>query len=339
MHALRVRAGAARICCAVAIAAVPATSAGADPTVAAAGDIDCSAADPGYNAGAGTTGLAARCHQADTGKLIASLAPTSVLALGDNQYESGTLDEYNGSFDKWWGSLFKPLIHPVPGNHEYLTANAQGYFGYFGAAAGDPAHGYYSYDLGTWHMVALNSNCDQIDCAAETQWLDSDLAAHPAACTLAYWHHPLFTSGPTAGQPDNLASKQFWQALYAHGADVIVNGHDHDYERFAPQDPDGNADPARGIREFVAGTGGEDLYTAVVPAANSEQFYTSPTFGVLVLTLHAGGYDWSFQPAAGGTYTDSGSGVCGDQPPTAVAGFSPAQPVAGTPVAFDARGP
>jgi hypothetical protein len=239
-----------------------------------------------------------------------------VLPLGDNQYEDGTLAGYLGSYDSTWG-LFKSITYPTPGNHEYNTAGAAGYFDYFNGTgvadgvAGSRSQGYYSYDIGTWHLVSLNSNCSSAGgCTAtspQTQWLRSDLAAHPAACTLAYWHHPRFSSGATHG--DNSSMQPIWQALYDGNADVVLSGHEHVYERFAPQTATGVADPVRGIREFVVGTGGRSHYGFATPEPNSE-LRNSDTFGILKLTLHAGSYDWAFVPEAGKTFTDFGSANC-----------------------------
>ena len=196
---------------------------------------------------------------------------------------------------------------PSAGNHEYNTAGATGYYGYFGTAAGDPAKGYYSYDLGDWHIVVLNSNISFIDASAQLTWLSADLSASTKSCTLAYWHHPRFSSG--SGHGNNAAMQPFWDALYAADADVVLNGHDHDYERFAPQTPTGVADSQRGIREFVVGTGGRALYALGTLRANSQMFNAS-TFGVLKLTLSAGTYSWQFIPVAGQTFTDSGTASC-----------------------------
>jgi hypothetical protein len=199
---------------------------------------------------------------------------------------------------------------PSPGNHEYNTANATGYYGYFGNPAGDPTEGYYSYNLGAWHILVINSNCSAIGgCGAgspQEVWLRADLAAYPSMCALAYWHHPRFSSGQHG---NDAALQPIWQALYDHDADVIVNGHDHNYERFAPQDPAGNADPANGIREFVVGTGGKSLRSLGTLRANSEVTDTT-SYGVIKFTLHVTGYDWQFIPVAGATFTDSGSGAC-----------------------------
>jgi hypothetical protein len=217
------------------------------------------------------------------------------------------------SFGPSWGRL-GALLRPAPGNHEYLTSDGAGYFDYFGVRAGERGRGWYSYDVGTWHLVALNSNCAAIGgCgpgSPQLVWLEDDLAAHPRACTLAYWHHPRFTSGLHG---DDSTFDAFWETLYRFGADVVLVGHDHDYERFAPQDPGARADPDYGIREFVAGTGGMELRPFTTVAGNSE-LRDDTSFGVLSLRLHPGGYDWQFLPAAGSTLADSGSGGCHNAP-------------------------
>jgi hypothetical protein len=243
-----------------------------------------------------------------TAALLDNVAGT-VFTLGDNVYDSGTANEFANCYHPTWGR-HKARTFPATGNHEYLTPNAAGYFNYFGAVAGDPAKGYYSYDLGTWHIVVINSNCSEVGgCRAgspQELWLRADLAAHPTVCTLAYWHHPRFSSGEHGSYP---SLQPIWQALYDAGADVVLSGHDHSYERFAPQDPSGAADPVQGIREFVVGTGGKNHYTINTSIANSE-VQNDDTFGVLKLTLHATSYDWEFIPEAGKTFTDTGSASC-----------------------------
>src|SRR5581483_6223433 len=208
-----------------------------------------------------------------------------------------------------WGR-FKARTRPAVGNHEYVTPGAAGYFAYFGAAAGDPATGYYSYDLGAWHVIVLNGNCGEVGgCgagSAQQQWLAADLAAHPVVCTLAYWHQPRFSSGPHASDG---AYRPFWQTLYDAGADVVLNGHDHIYERFLPQTPGGLLDTARGLRQFTVGTGGASQYGIAFPLATSE-VRNGQVYGVLKLTLHPRGYDWEFVPVAGESFTDSGSDHC-----------------------------
>lgn len=243
-----------------------------------------------------------------TAKLLDQI-PGTVMAVGDLAYPDGSKENFR-CYDQTWGRS-RSRTRPAPGNHEFHAAGATPYFDYFGVLAGDPKTGYYSYDLGSWHIIVLNSECKDIGgCDAgspQEKWLRADLAGHPVACTLAYWHKPLFSSGSAHG--NDLTVKPLWDALYDANADVVINGHDHDYERFAPQRPDGTPDPVRGIREFVAGTGGKSLRPFGAPKPNSEARDAS-AFGVLKLTLRAKGYDWQFIPEQGKTFTDSGSGVC-----------------------------
>lgn len=268
---------------------VPAT----DPVLLAAGDI-ASCASSGDEA---------------TAALLDARPTATVATTGDNVYDNGTATEFANCYDPTWGAS-RSRTRPSPGNHDYGTAGATGYYGYFGAAAGDPGTGYYSYDLGTWHVIALNSNCSVVACSAgsaQEQWLRADLAAHPNACTLAYWHHPRFSSGTTHGSSTTVAP--LWQALYDGNADVVLEGHEHNYERFAPLDPSGQLDTARGVRSIVVGTGGRSHYAFGTPITGSE-VRNSDTFGVLQLTLRPSGYDWQFVPEAGTTFADSGSGAC-----------------------------
>ena len=243
-----------------------------------------------------------------TAKLLEKI-PGTVMAVGDLAYPNGTKENF-ACYDKTWGRV-KSRTRPAAGNHEFHSSGATPYFDYFASAAGDPKDGYYSYELAAWHIIVLNSECKQVGgCKAgsrQEKWLRTDLAAHPAACTLAYWHKPLFSSGGTHG--NDLDLKPFWQALYDANADVIVAGHDHDYERFAPQNPDGVADAKRGIREFVVGTGGKNQRPFGAAKPNSE-VRNSDAFGVLRLTLRPNGYDWQFIPVAGKSFTDSGTGSC-----------------------------
>jgi hypothetical protein len=241
-----------------------------------------------------------------TARLLDGLAGT-IAALGDEAYPTGSAEDYANCYDPTWGP-YKARTRPALGNHEYDTPEAAGYFGYFGDAGGAPGQGYYSYDLGTWHVVVLNSNCWQIGgCQAgspQVQWLRADLAAHPANCILAYWHHPLFSSGNSA-----LADvRPFWEALYDARADVVLSGHDHFYERFAPQRPDGTADE-QGIRQFIVGTGGAGRYPITHDTANSE-VRTNATYGVLKLTLHDASYDWEYVSIPDRPFGDSGSANC-----------------------------
>jgi hypothetical protein len=232
--------------------------------------------------------------------------PGTVFTAGDNAYDNGTAADFANFYEPSWGR-HKARTRPAPGNHDYNTAGAAGYFGYFGANAGPAGLGYYSYDLGSWHIIALNSNIDMAPGSAEEQWLRADLAANPRACTLAYWHHPLFTSGE-AHEPYT-PTRPLYQALYDYYADVVVWGHNHQYERFAPHDPAGGLDNARGLRAFVAGMGGASHYSFARTQPNSEA-RNSDTYGVLEFTLHRTTYEWRFVPVAGGTYADSGSGTC-----------------------------
>lgn len=243
-----------------------------------------------------------------TAELLEKISGT-VMAVGDLAYPDGSKENFQ-CYEVTWGRL-KSRTRPAPGNHEFHAAGATPYFEHFGPAAGDPKTGYYSYELGAWHIIVLNSECKDVGgCEAgspQEKWLRADLAAHPAACTLAYWHKPLFSSGSAHG--NDLTSKPLWQALYEANADVIIGGHYHDYERFAPQTPDGLADSGRGIREFVVGTGGKNHRRFGEAKPNSE-VRDATAFGVLKLTLRPIGYDWQFIPEAGKSFTDSGSGTC-----------------------------
>ena len=243
-----------------------------------------------------------------TAKLLEA-NPGTVMALGDLAYPNGTAENFK-CYDQTWGRV-KSRTRPAVGNHEFHSKGATYYFEYFGPTAGDPRTGYYSYELGSWHIVVLNSECKEVGgCeagSAEEKWLREDLAAHPSGCTLAYFHKPRFSSGLIHG--DDLEVRPLWQALYDYNAEIVINGHDHDYERFAPQDPGGQADPRRGIREFVVGTGGKSHREFGVAKPNSE-VRNNDAYGVLKLTLKAAGYDWQFIPEAGKTFTDAGSGNC-----------------------------
>jgi len=229
-----------------------------------------------------------------------------VVALGDNAYQDGTAAEFRNCYAHSWGRHLG-RTRPAAGNHEYNTRGAAGYYEYFGARAGEPGEGYYSYDAGSWHVVVLNSNIARDAGSAQINWLREDLDAHPAECTIAYWHHPRFSSSEKHG--DNASMATFWEVLYEAGVEIVLNGHVHNYERFAPQSPDRRADPKRGIRQFVVGTGGKAHYGFSATKPNSEVRSTG-TDGVLRLVLADGGYTWEFVPAAGGTFRDSGSAAC-----------------------------
>jgi acid phosphatase type 7 len=237
----------------------------------------------------------------------------TVLALGDVAYPRGTVANFEECYEPSWGR-FKERTKPVPGNHEYYTEGARGYFEYFGEAAGDPEEGYYSYDLGTWHVVALNSNCEEVRCgpgSSQTRWLEEDLAANDEVrCTLAYMHHPRFSSGEEHGSTAGGVEK-LWEALYEAHTDVVLSGHEHNYERFSAQDPQGRADPQRGIRQFVVGTGGGggERPISSEPIANSEVAINNID-GVLKIALQPKGYEWEFVPVEGESFTDSGAAQC-----------------------------
>jgi len=255
-----------------------------------------------------------------TAKLIEHI-PGTVFAAGDLAYEKGSADDFKNCYDPAWGR-FKERTKPALGNHEYVDPAASGYFQYWGAQAGPVGKGYYSYDLGAWHIVVLNTNCSAKDlggCAAgspQETWLRADLAEHPEACILAYGHHALFSSGVFKKHAVHPELKELWEDLYAAHADLVLAGHEHSYERFAPQDPEGNADPVHGIREIVAGTGGRshDLLGFATPNSEVRDW---ETFGVLKLTLSPEKYSWQFVPEEGKTFRDSGSGRCHNQPATA----------------------
>jgi hypothetical protein len=275
--------------------------------VAAAGDIAC---EPGRPI------TATACHHGAVSDLLVSGGFVAVMPLGDNQYEDGALAKFQASYHPTWGRV-NDMVHPSVGNHEYLIPGAVGHFDYFNGVgnftgrAGDRDKGYYSYNLDSWHVVVMNSNCSDVGgChpgSPQYNWLSADLAAHPLSCTLAYWHIPLFSSGGRAS-PN---TRHLWQLLYDNNADVVLTGHDHIYERFGPQTPAGVLDPVRGIRSFVVGTGGSNHTLLPSIAANSE-VRDNTTFGVLSMTLlRKGGYDWRFVPEpSSGSFTDAGSGAC-----------------------------
>lgn len=239
-----------------------------------------------------------------TANIIAKLSGT-VFTTGDNAYPRGTAEEFQRCYEPTWGQ-FKERTFPSPGNHDYYSLDAAPYYAYFGKNAGPTGKGFYRYTLGEWHIVSLNSNIDAQRGSAQEQWLRTELTKQPKACILAYWHHPVFSSGIHGNDPK---MKDIWQTLAEFGADVVVNGHDHHYERFAPQTADGKADAQRGIREFVVGTGGAGLRSVVTPQPNSEVI-NDVTHGVIQFTLRANAYDWEFLPIQGQTFRDKGTGTC-----------------------------
>jgi acid phosphatase type 7 len=291
---------------AVTILAAPAAA--QDPVIAAAGDIACDPSD--------TTDP---CQQKETSDLLVGAGLTAVLPLGDIQYNSASLANILAVYDPTWGRV-KSISRPVLGNHE---SSGTGYFDYFngvGASdgpAGPRGKGWYSFDVGSWHLVALNSNCTRpedttnvVDCGVgseQERWLRADLAAHPTSCTLAFWHHARYSSGHDGS---NDFVQPLWEALQDAQAEIVLSGHSHDYERFAPLDRNGNLDPAGGIRQFVVGTGGAFFTGGLDSLEPYSEVAQNDTFGVLKLTLRPDSYSWAFVPEAGKTFTDSGTTMC-----------------------------
>ncbi|HEY0485434.1 MAG TPA: metallophosphoesterase [Mycobacteriales bacterium] len=241
--------------------------------------------------------------QRDTAHLVTSLGVNRVLALGDLQYPSGGLADFRRYYGPTWGH-FRRETEPAPGNHEYLTSGARGYLAYWGATARPHGHTYYSFDLGGWHLISLDSNIARGAGSAQIRWLHADLAATSSRCVLAYWHAPRFSSGRYHGNDPGEAT--FWSELYARRADLVLNGHEHNYERFAPQTPGASAS-STGIREFVVGTGGNGSYPFAGAQPNSQRRFTGQ-YGVLVLTLGPTSYSWRYVEV-GGRVLDSGGPV------------------------------
>ena len=267
-------------------------------------------ADSAVLVGAGDIAECLNYADNSTAKLLDDI-PGTVFTVGDNAYPSGTARQFSFCYGPTWGR-HKARTKPAPGNHEYLTADASGYFGYFERTAGPPSRGYYSYDKSGWHVISLDSNCEHVGgCGANSPmlaWLKDDLATNVShRCTLAYFHHPLFSSGIEHGNQPQV--RPIWEVLYAANADVVLSAHDHDYERFAPQSPRGLRDAERGIREFVVGTGGGAEHGFGPIEANS-QARKAGTPGVLKFTLKQASYEWRFVPVEDETYTDSGRGRC-----------------------------
>lgn len=288
------------------------------PLIAAAGDIACAPSNPGYNNGFGTH---RRCQQLETSNLLAGRELSAVLPLGDLQYdENGSLASFQQAYEPTWGR-WRAASHPVIGNHEYDDGlGAQGYWDYWnGIGAGDgPAgvrgRGWYSYNLGSWHLVALNSNCEFVSCrgsSRQLRWLRRDLRDNPDRCVLAYMHHPRFSSGIYEELGNTRA---LWIALYRGGADVVLSGHDHIYERFARSRPDGVVDPKRGITQFTVGTGGYFLFPTLEPHVSNSRFAYNGGFGILFMKLGKKRYGWNFENVAGATI-DHGKRVCHREKP------------------------
>ena len=253
--------------------------------------------------GAGDIGWCGLDGAAATGRLLDGIAGT-VFTAGDNAYFNATAQEFAQCYDPFWGR-HKPRTYAVPGNHDYIQPGAGPYFAYFGDRAGPSGLGYYSFNLGAWHIITLNSEIATDAASPQVSWLRADLTANHPLCTAVIWHKPLYSSGPNG---DNLFMREIWRVLYDANVDVIINGHDHDYERFAPQDPDGRRDNTRGMREFIAGTGGAQLYPFVTSHPNTEAWFS--VWGVLQFTLRANDYDWRFVPVAGQSASDFGTDRC-----------------------------
>ena len=247
-------------------------------------------------------------HARDTGRMLESIASDPIFTVGDNAYMVGSTADFTTCYDPAWGR-FKSKTYPVPGNHEYGQPGALPYFQYFGDRAGPAGFrtGYYSYNLGNWHIVALNSPLQEAGGIDQLMWLKDDLDRTRARCTMAYWHYPVFTSGPSNGSVESRVMREVWQVLFDAGADLIVNGHDHLYERFAPQSPDGRRNDNFGITQITVGTGGAPLYDFRGSTPNS--MAQLRTYGLLKLTLRDGGFESVFLPVAGGSF-DLYSGAC-----------------------------
>lgn len=276
-------------------------------TIAAVGDSVCTPKAP-------VTPVT--CRMNEVASSVKAVNPLAVLLLGDLQYEKGKLEDFNAAFDTAWGSQ-AGILKPTPGNHEYNTKNAAGYFEYFktkNVETGESGKGYYAFSVGQWRIISLNSNCEAIggcdEGSAQANWLAAELQNNPVKCTIAYWHHPVFSSGPHGIEPGSKKrGLYFWQLLEQAGAEVVLSGHDHNYERFAAQLSDGTPDAERGIREFVVGTGGKNLYPILRPLARNSEFNYASSFGYLRLGLSESSYTWEFV-SIDNKVLDSGSGMC-----------------------------
>ena len=248
-----------------------------------------------------------------TAQLLARYPNATIAALGDLAYQHGSPEDFERCYEPTWGR-FKDRTRPAPGNHDYSTKGAAGYFGYFGTAAGNPDEGWYSYDLGPWHIVSLNSECRRVGGCARDEpqivWLENDLRQNTEVCQLAYFHRPPYTSGRYRDDYNDLPRMRLlWRVLVEHGVDIVLVGHEHSYERFVPMDELGNAD-SHGTYLFVVGTGGGNLREYREPPLPTTAVRNADTWGVLKLTLHEDRFDWEFLRARGGNFTDSGSGRC-----------------------------
>jgi hypothetical protein len=292
-----------------------AAAATSDPVVVVGGDVACSPTDTNYNGG---NGVPSYCHSKVTSGLISQINPSNLLMVGDGQYNSGSLSDYQNSYGTTWGQ-HKAKTNPAVGNHDYGTSGAGGYYSYFGNAASTQQSGcvkaclgYYSFDVGAWHLVNINSECSRFNggagCAVgspQQMWLDKDLAAHSNACTIVFDHRPRWSSNSFASA--DIAP--LVDVMYKYHVDLLLSGHSHAYERFAPQNPSGGSDLNNGIRQFVVGTGGA-FFTGFSTIVSTSQVHKSNIFGVLKLTLHSNSYDWSFVADSSTPYNDSGTGSC-----------------------------
>ena len=278
---------------------------GAEITSPSTPDID----DVAVLVGAADIAVCGAGGSMETGRMLDTQQGT-VFVAGDIAYTEGTAEQFRACYDPVWGR-HKARTRPAPGNHEYGSAGAAPYFAYFGSNAGPSGLGYYRYHKGSWLVFSLNSNIEGAERMAQLEWLRRELATQ-SDCTVAYFHHPLFSSGPHGTVPPMPVVADFWRELYAAGADVVITGHEHFYERFAPQNPDGAPDPRFGLRQFIVGTGGAPMTQPVRRAPNSEAVVL--TFGLLRLTLEAQSYRWDFLSVDGGAIRDSGTGSCHGKP-------------------------
>jgi acid phosphatase type 7 len=264
--------------------------------------------DPVVLVGAGDIASCVLPGDEATARLLADI-PGTIFTTGDNVYPDGSAEYFNKCYDPSWGQ-FKARTRPSPGNHDLVKFNADAYHEYFGMKAGPVDRGYYSYNLGAWHIISLNSNVDIYPGYSQDKWLRADLEKNRKACTLVYWHHPLFASGPYTDRPRDI--QHVWDVLYEYGVDVVVNGHIHMYERFAPQNPSGKVDRMHGIREFIVGTGGATLRLDrhMFPIQPNSEVRNNTTWGVIKFTLYSTSYDWEFIPVEGGTFHDTGHAEC-----------------------------
>jgi len=261
------------------------------------------AAAPATLIGAGDIAVCGSRASAETARLLDAV-PGTVFTTGDNVYPSGSEQYYRDCYEPTWGR-HRARTRPSPGNHEYEVPGAAGYFAYFGPSAGPAGLGYYSYRLGAWQVYSLNSNVPTDESSAQYQWLSAELALGTSTCALAYWHHPIVTEGPNG---ESRHMRALWRLLYDRGVDVVLAGHDHGYQRFAPLDGDLRREPQRGIRQFIVGTGGAPLYG--FPAANANSEARGASWGLLKLTLLSDRYEWDFLAIPGEAFHDSGQGLC-----------------------------